>query len=417
MCARLLALLFFLLFTTSLSAQSNWQPAVIITAEGEQLTGKIDDRRWGFRIRQLRFRPAGSQEVQRLFIPDLKSFTVAGRQYSVGNFSVNTSPRATLDLVKPERKSEERSPKAIMLLLEGPISLYAYVDEQSNTHFFAKKRGGDFTYLEFGRYLLDQEYSKTYYTEPNVFRDQLFSLLRDCPKLELEISRVKYRQDPLIKLFERYYACNNERAIYELPNTEGGWSFGVDAGMIRSMPDYGEIEPGAIFFNGLSSNDLAAGAHLKYRFSGLSGDVAVRLGVWYESFDVTKSVPNPEVSSPNVTSSQEYFFNERSIHFQLGPEAILVRSRFPVVLETAAHFHRILDYRESRFDQRIENGMITTTGLAYDFANSNAFSLSFGAGLIIGPGRITLRASATRRAYDKFVLNLFRVGIIGSYEF
>jgi len=417
MLSRYFATLFFLLLTTSLSAQSNWQSAVITTADGERLVGKIDDRRWGFRIRQLRFRPAGSQEIQRLFIPDLRRFTVAGRQYSVGNLSVNTSPRATLDLVKPERKSAEQSPKALMLLLEGPISLYAYVDEQSNTHFFIRKRGGKFIYLEFGRYLLDKENSKTYYTEPNIFRDQLFSLLSDCPKLELEISRVRYRQDPLIKLFERYYACSNERATYELPRTEGGWSFGVDAGVVHSTPDYGEIEPGAIFFSGLSSTDPAAGAHLKYRFSGLSGDVAVRLGVWYESFDVTKSIPLIEASSPNVTSTQEYFFNERSIHFQLGPEAILVRSRFPVVLETAAHYHRILDYRESRFNQRIENGVLTTAGLAYDFANSNAFSLSFGAGLIIGPGRITLRASATRRVYDQFVLNLYRVGVIGSYEF
>ena len=417
MLSRYFFTLVFLLLSVGLMAQSNWQSAVITTADGEQLVGKIDDRRWGFRIRQLRFKPAGSQEVQRLFIPDLKSFTVADRQYFVRDLAVNSSPRATLDLVKPERRSVEQSPKAIMLLLEGPVSLFSYVDEQSNTHFFAQKRGGEVTYLEFGRYLLDQEYSKTYYTEPDVFRDQLIDLLRDCPKLELEISRVKYRQEPLIKLFERYYACSNERATYELPRTEGGWSFGVDAGVVRSTPDYGEIEPGAIFFSGLSSTDPAAGAHLTYRFSGLSGDVAVRLGVWYESFEVTKSVPLAESSSPTVTSSQEYFFNERSIHFQLGPEAILVRSRFPVVLETAAHYHRILDYRESRFNQRIENGMITTTGLAYDFANSNAFSLSFGAGIIIGPGRITLRASATRRVYDTFVLNLYRVGVIGSYEF
>lgn len=417
MLARLIFLLLLLLPFSEVSAQSNWQPAVITTVAGEQLVGRIDDRRWGFRIRQLRFRPSGNKEILRLPIEDIKSFVVSERQYIIQDISVNTSPRGTQDVVTEDRRMTEKSRKPLMLLFEGPISLYEYVDEQSNTHFFVKERDGSIVYLEFARYLLERVSSKIYYKEAAPYRKELLRIMDDCPKLELEISRVKYRQLPMIKLFERYFACGNYRSTYELPPTEGGWSFGVEAGLVRSVPDYGEIEPGAIFFSSLSSNDPVAGAQVKYRFSGLSGDVAIRLAATYHSFDVTKSVPDPESTNPNVVSTLEYFYNERSLHIQLGPEAILVRSRFPVVLETAAHYHRIFDYRESRFRQRIENGVLTTEGLAYDFANSNAFSLSLGAGVILGPGRITLRASATRRTYDKFVLNLYRVGIIGSWDF
>lgn len=406
-----------LLPIAEIDAQSNWQAAVITKADGEKLVGKIDDRRWGFRIRQLRFMVAGTEEINRYQIADLKAFTVAGRNYQVITASVNTSPRITRELVVQEKRSQETSAKALMLILEGPLSLYEYVDEESNFHFFLKDQRERFRYLEFGKYLLEERGSKVIYQEANDFRPALLQAMADCPQLSTEISKIKYQKGALVNLLKRYYGCLGKRASYELPISEGGWSFGPDVGFVRSSPFYGEIAPNAIFFSRLSSWDPIFGAHLKYRFSGLATDVAIQFGVRYHSFNIQESRPDSKTENPNINSTLEYFYNERSIHFQLGPEAILVRSRYPVVLETAVHYHYLLDYQESRFNQRIINGVASATGLAYDFSNRGAFSLSIGAGVIIGDARLTLWGSATRRSYDTFVLNLYRFGFRGSYDF
>jgi len=415
---RLLLCATFLLYIgTPVAAQSNWQPAAVKIKNGLKLVGHIDDRRWGFRIKYIRFRPATSQEVIRYPIASLDNFSVGNRSYKVVDVAVNTSPRITRSLVRSERRTEEKSSKALMLLLSGPLSLYEYRDEESNSHFFVEEADQTLTYLEFAKYLVEERNSEFTYQEANTFRGTIRGIMDDCPKLRGEIAKAKYQKNALINLFKRYFSCTNDRADYELPPSEGGWTFGPDLGFLYSNPRYNLIDPAVIFFSGISSWDPIVGGHLRYRFSGLAADVAIRFGVQYHSFNIMQSKQNNRREIPSENNTLEYFFNERSLHLQLGPEAILVRSRYPVFLETAIHYHRIFDYQESRFNQRISNGVATATGLAYDFSNTNAFSLSIGAGVIIGDGRITIMGSATRRAYDTYILNLYRFGFVGSYDF
>lgn len=82
-----------------------------------------------------------------------------------------------------------------------------------------------------------------------------------------------------------------------------------------------------------------------------------------------------------------------------------------------AEYHRILDYQESRFNRQTINGEEVLDGLFYDFSDQGAFSLSAGVGVIISKARNSLRGTATRRKYETYLLNLYQLGVIGSYDF
>lgn len=43
----------------------------------------------------------------------------------------------------------------MLTLVEGPLSLYEFIDEESNRHFFISKNGKAPIYLDFGRYKMD----------------------------------------------------------------------------------------------------------------------------------------------------------------------------------------------------------------------------------------------------------------------
>lgn len=400
-----------------LNAQANWQSATLTTTTGEELTGYIEDRRWRFRIRNLRFRSSEEAPVQKINLQDLTAFRTGSRRYLVQDVTINTSPRDRDKLVSQENAERTKIRAALLVLTAGPVSLYEYTDEESNRHYFIQASGKDLEYLDFGRYAMEQQNNKTFYRESNAFRGTLLRLLDDCFRLRQETIKVKYRRQELVSLIDSYYYCRGDRPDYTLDQENGTWSFGPDLGLIRANPTYGEIENSIYPFTNLTSSEPAIGAHLKYRFGGPRGAVAIRFGALYHNFNVTASVPDLEEEDPSINSTFEYNFNERSLHFQLGPEVVIVRSRYPVFLETMAEYHRVFSYQENRFNRRIVNGQEVLDGLFFNFPNQGALSLSMGLGVVVGDARLSLRGSISRRKYPTYVLNLYRLGVMGSYDF
>jgi hypothetical protein len=306
---------------------------------------------------------------------------------------------------------------ALLVLVEGSVSLYEYSDERGNAHFFLRRIGQRLEYLDYGRYMVEAENGRTSYNETSPFRARLVSALSTCDRIREDILKANYRREALMDVFERYYNCGQERSGYWLTPEGGVWQFGPDLGMVKGNPTYGEIEDQIYPFRNLSSWGPAFGGHAKYRFAGRHGSVAVRLGIFYHSFNVSASAIDPEEEDLTTNATFQYGYNERSLHFQLGPEVVLVRSRYPLFLETMAEYHRILDYQESRFLTSTQNGQVVADGVAYDFSNRDAFSLTAGAGIIAGQARLSFRVSATRRKYPTYVLNLYRLGFVGSIDF
>lgn len=401
----------------TLYSQTNWESASITTTSGEIIQGYAEDRRWRFRIRSLRFRENADARVVKYSLSELSAFRLGDRRYLVQDVKVNTSPRDPQKLVPETEKTYEKQHLALLTLIDGPISLYEFTDEDSNRHYYIKERGRALEYLDFGKYKTEKRFSKTFYKESNTFRGTLLRVLDGCTRLRPEIIKAKYRKDDLVSLINNYYRCGAGDPDYELRSEKGVWSVGLDAGMIQATPTYGEIEDPVYPFRDLTSWDPALGAHVKYRFGGRRGNVALRLGAQYHSFNVSSSAPDLEEEDPSTNSTFQYNYTEQALHIQLGAEVIIVRSRLPLFLETMAEYHQLFDYRENRFNRRVVNGQEVITGQFNNFSNRGALSLSAGVGVVVGNARLSLRGSATRRKYPRYVLNLYRVGVMGSYDF
>ncbi|MFK8161180.1 MAG: hypothetical protein AB8H12_01845 [Lewinella sp.] len=416
---RYLYPLFLSLFlTTFIEAQSNWQPATIVLTDGTERAGEIDDRRWNYDFDEVRFRNSLKEGTERISIAEMSSFKVNGRRYETADVRINASPRDPRHLLKQEERIEDQRSVALLILVEGSVSLFEYGDERGNAHFFIRRTGQTLEYLDYGRYLVTSDNDgRMSYNETSPYRARLISALSSCDRIRNDILQTRYRREALMDIFERYYNCGQERSGYWLTPEGGVWQFGPDLGMIKGNPTYGEIDNPVYPFSNLVSWNPAFGGHAKYRFSGRHGTVAVRLGVFYHNFNVSANAPDLEEEDPTANATFQYVYNERSLHFQFGPEIVLVRSRYPLFLETMVEYHRILDYQESRFLTRTQNGQTTADGVAYDFSRQGAFSLTTGVGIIAGKTRLSLRVSATRRKYPTYVLNLYRLGVVGSYDF
>ena len=400
-----------------LGAQPNWQTAQLSTTDGEELTGYVEDRRWRYRLDPVRFRKSPNSAVQKFPLSALTRFRSGNRRYLVREVAINYSPRDPRELVREEQAVRKKVRAALRILVEGRASLYEYTDDRSNHHYFLSTDGGPLVYLEFARYALETRGGKTRYREANTYRGSLLRLLAACPRMRPEILRTPYRREALVRLIGNYHDCRGAAPDY-LPEREGSsWTFGPDFGIIRSNPTYGDIEDPVFPFSGLSSREAAFGGHLKYRFGGPRGAVALRFGVLYHEFDVDDEVPDPEEEDPAAGSVFRYNYTERGLHFQFGPEVVLVRSRYPIFFESVAEYHRILSYSENRFNRRLVGGQEVLDGRFYNFPDTGALSLSAGFGIMVGKARLSLRASASRRSYPTYVLNLYRVGVMGSVDF
>ena len=124
-----------------------------------------------------------------------------------------------------------------------------------------------------------------------------------------------------------------------------------------------------------------------------------------------------DVRADNATAIFGYSARERSVHLQLGPQIVLVPTRYPVFLESTIEYHHILDYSEFQF-RAVTNAVGTDlTGTPLAVRNQGALGLSIGTGIMVGNFSFSFRGTAVRRKYPDRVLNLYRVGLLGAYDF
>lgn len=189
----LYALLLCLILPVSLLAQPNWQAAEITLTDGAERRGEIDDRRWSYHFDDFRFRISARQGLSRIPLSSVQRFTVNDRRYEVAEVNINTSSRDTRQLLRQEQRSVQTLRVPLLVLVEGPMSLFEYDDERGNAHFFLRENGQPLVYLDYGRYELDSEDGRTLYNEVNTFRSQLITALADCPRIQQDILKARYR--------------------------------------------------------------------------------------------------------------------------------------------------------------------------------------------------------------------------------
>lgn len=417
MSKRYLVYLILFLLSGHLAAQPNWHFGKITTTDGTVKEGQIDDRNWTYHFKNVRMKYAKGDKVVRVSLKDITSFSVNGRSYMVGDIPVNTAPRDVLRLVSAEQQITETLRGALLVLVEGPLALYEYADARTNSHFFIGHQDGTLEYLNHNRYAMSGEFERSGYQENNGYRGQLVRAMNDCERISVELRTLNYRRDEMLEAFENYYNCGRKRSGYWHEPEENKWLFGIDLGAHLTTPKYGLLPDNAFRFTNLSSLDPTIGAHAKYRFDGRYGSVSIKFTAMYHQFNIESSEADPDVRGDNLTAAFGYSARERSVHFQLGPQVVLAPTRYPVFLESTIEYHHILNYNEFQF--RTVSGPQGTevTGTPLAVRDQPALGLSIGAGIVAGNFSVSLRGTAVRRKYTDRLVNVYRVGLLGAYDF
>ncbi|MEX0608711.1 MAG: hypothetical protein WD016_10170 [Balneolaceae bacterium] len=185
-----------------LKAQSNFQEAYIVSANGDTLYGEIDNLEWDENPDSFSFRASPVSEVQVFTPDDLKAFYVSGTLYKAAMVSIDETPLKVKNVREVDITTGSRKEKVFLaVLVQGETSLYVYKNIRENfylevfsnltaliSHENVAKIGGKF--------FLDQ-------SEAYIFRDQLKRLASHCSSTDID--KVRYSQKDLKKFVLNCY--------------------------------------------------------------------------------------------------------------------------------------------------------------------------------------------------------------------
>jgi len=167
---------------------------------------------------------------------DIQKFAVADDIYESATVSTEVSSMSTNTLKEdPQLKLVEKT-VFLQTLIEGQKNLYFYKDQIGHDNFYFKQ-ASKFELLIYKRYIKTYD-SKNVIAENNKFKGQILVYLGDCEKISSLVSKVKYNEFSLKKLYDQYFACMNSGVNYK-KEEDGNWmSVGVIAAVSQTPVDF-----------------------------------------------------------------------------------------------------------------------------------------------------------------------------------
>jgi len=201
--------LFFLLCTTALLAQFNFEEGYYINNAGQKVEGYINNADWSNHPKRIVFRPAIDAKSQTFTIDDIREFAIKeGVKYQRFDVEIDQSLRAFMEPDDNPGPVFKRDRVFLRLLVEGAANLYVFVESDQDIFFF--NSGTDTPrQLIFKDYLSDSGKKRTNYQFRNQLREQLL-----CDGIGFErFSKMRYARSPLTELFVDYSNCRNTAPV------------------------------------------------------------------------------------------------------------------------------------------------------------------------------------------------------------
>lgn len=200
--------LFFLMTTSCIFAQVNYEKGHFITENGEKTECYIRNEGWESNPSKFDYKLTLDGDVNVLRMTNLKSVVIENAfKFEKYTVELDESDRS-LGRLSYERRPE-LSEKTVLLnvLIEGETTLYTYVDGNIRA-FYYKKNDGDITSLVYKVYTNEDRdilYNKRY-------QQQLLTELSCEAISEKYIVRVDYNASDLTSFFLKYNECKGETA-------------------------------------------------------------------------------------------------------------------------------------------------------------------------------------------------------------
>jgi hypothetical protein len=200
------SLLFLFAFLFSIHpafSQNSADAEYIITTAADTLYGAID------------YKKDDKDPDHIVFHPNEKGFKTSGQNAAIQRFYVggDSYVRAIVKVEKsPDHSTDSKlnlvtDTVFLLVLAEGPKSLYCYTDKNKKENFYIYE-DSTFQFLKYKKYerMVNGEVVTA---EWKVFQDQLSAYLGDCETTASRATRARYVKSSLLKLFHQYYECRN----------------------------------------------------------------------------------------------------------------------------------------------------------------------------------------------------------------
>ncbi|NMM49894.1 outer membrane beta-barrel protein [Marinigracilibium pacificum] len=191
------------------NAQDNYLPAVIVSLQGDTISGKIDYKNWGSNPDKINFYNENKRTIYKPF--EIKSFLVNDElyqsaivqvdnsTYDLGNLSDSPNPVSVTDTV------------FVRKIIEGKRDLFYFKTKSGIINLYIDN-GGKIEWLERKKYYYSNNGSKQV-IENSKYKNQLSLYFNDCDDIHGSIVNSSYTLKSLTKLFIKYNECHNQEVI------------------------------------------------------------------------------------------------------------------------------------------------------------------------------------------------------------
>lgn len=199
------------LWGCSAFSQTNFEKGYFIDNTGKRNECLIRNVDWKNNPQNFQYKASEDAEVRSTGIGQVREFGIDGKtKYQRHTVMLDTSSDLTSELSFQRVPTFTDETLFLNVLVEGKASLFQYEKGNSRRFFYSMEdQGTEVRPLIYKRYKSSNRGTGT----NNQFRDQLANQL-DCPEIsQASISRMEYKPDPLVRLFQEINACKGGEAL------------------------------------------------------------------------------------------------------------------------------------------------------------------------------------------------------------
>lgn len=197
--------LLLLLASPAVFSQINFEPGYFVNDNGKKTECLIRNVAWKNTPETFDYKLSESGEIQTESLRNVKEFSV-GTAYRFKRFvvDIDRSNDFTNRLTHIREPQFVKDTIFLKTLVDGKATLYHYEEPGIIKYFYSTGDHTEATQLFYKRYIVGSSTIK----ENNNYRQQLFLIMKDEMPQASRYERVKYKKDPLVKLFMEYNGDN-----------------------------------------------------------------------------------------------------------------------------------------------------------------------------------------------------------------
>lgn len=358
------------LFSYQKLKADNYLEGYIIKVNNDTLKGWIDYQNWQKSPNKVNFK----QDISEVKFEEYRPYQIKGfyvKQPNEFYFSfigdVNSFINKVEKFTSNPQMTLRKDTTFMLLLVKGKADLYSYNDAKDQLHLFISKE-----YPE-----IEELINYSYRTKKDKVRpikkylNQLSLYFKDCPAIVEQLNNLKYNENEMIDIFNRYNACiSGENSTYQKNKENWKLKFGVVGGVSLTNVDFSGNATSFNFQEVIKSDfknsfDYVFGANLFFLIPRNRQKWEINFSILFKSYKVIGN---------NDTDAENYLLEASHLRLHLMPKYYLSTNKIRPFIALGPSVSYLL--QKSNFDKsrnsliferykNLEFGLVGSVGMEY----------------------------------------------------